>query len=110
MPAFIQLTTPVLLTGLLLASLPVIAHLLQRHSTRRIVFPTIALLVAAAATQSRFHRLKRWLLLLLRMAAVACIVLAFTRPVWLDVSSSEAGANEQPAGVVLLVDRSASAG
>jgi hypothetical protein len=110
MLAFISLTTPLLLTGLTLLSLPLIAHLLQRHARRRLVFPTVAFLLAAAATQSRFHKFKRWLLLLLRLAAVACIVLAFTRPVWLDVSPAQAGAEGQPVAVALLIDCSASAG
>lgn len=108
MIAFIQLTTPLLLAGLGLLALPIVAHLLARHSRRRVVFPSIALLTAAVASQSRFHRMRRVLLLLLRLAAVACIVLAFTRPVWLDASTASAGSNEQAAGVVILLDRSAS--
>lgn len=103
-------TTPILLAGLGLLTLPLIAHFLQRHSTRRVVFPTVQFLMAAVATQSRFHRLKRWLLLLLRLIAVACIVLAFTRPVWLDVSETDAATRGQSTSVVLLVDRSASTG
>lgn len=110
MVAFIQLTTPLLLAGLGLLALPIVAHLLARHSRRRVVFPSIALLTAAVASQSRFYRMRRLILLLLRLAAVACIVLAFTRPVWLDASLAAAGMNDKAAGVVILIDRSASTG
>jgi len=109
MLAFISLTTPILLAGLSLLSLPLIAHWLQRHSRHRLVFPTVAFLLAAAAAQSRFHRLKRWTLLLLRLLAVACIVLAFTRPIWLDVADTDAATEDDAVGVVVLVDLSASA-
>ena len=105
-----SLTTPILLAGLGLLTLPLIAHILQRHSTRRVVFPTVEFLLAAVATQSRFHRVKRWLLLLLRLIAVACVVLAFTRPMWFDVTAGDAATTGQSTAVVLLVDRSASTG
>ncbi len=106
--AFISITTPLLLAGFGLLSLPIVAHLLQRRSRRQIVFPTVAFLLAAVATQSRFHKLKRWLLLLLRLLAVACIVLAFARPVWFDPSRTQAGAADRAAAIVLLLDVSAS--
>ena len=110
MLAVLTLTTPLLLGGLTLLALPLIAHWLHRRSRRTIVFPSIALLVETVAQQSQFHRLKRWLLLALRLLAVACIVLAFTRPVW---ESSDAGAavgDDAAVAVVLVVDVSASTG
>ena len=110
MLAFISLTTPILLGGLALITLPVIAHLLHRRSRREIVFPSIAMLVESVAQQSQMNRLKRWLLLLLRALAVACIVMAFTRPVWLDADQSEAVNDGDVVGLVLLADVSASSG
>jgi hypothetical protein len=110
MLAFLQFTTPLLLAGLGLLSLPIIAHLLQRHARKELVFPTVAFLLAAVATQSRFHKFKRWLLLLLRLLAAACIVLAFARPVWFDASPAEAATPGESAAVVLVVDVSASTG
>jgi len=108
MLAFLSFTTPLLLAGLALLSLPIIAHLLQRHARKELVFPTVAFLLAAVATQSRFHRFKRWLLLLLRLLAAACIVLAFARPVWFATSPAEAATPGESVAVVLIVDNSAS--
>lgn len=54
--------------------------------------------------------MRRLILLLLRLAAVACIVLAFTRPVWLNPASAAAGSSEAASAAVLVVDRSASTG
>lgn len=108
MLAFLTFTTPLLLAGMALLSLPLAAHLLQRHARRELVFPTVQFLLAAVATQSRFHKFKRWLLLLLRLLAAACIVLAFARPVWFAASPAEAAAPGETAAIVLVVDASAS--
>jgi hypothetical protein len=105
--AFLELTTPALLGGLALLSLPIVAHLLNRRSRQAIVFPTIQLLRASVATQSWFYRLRRWILLLLRCFAVAMIVFAFCRPVWLDARTKRADAGKG-AAVVLLIETSAS--
>lgn len=103
----ITLTTPLMLGGLALLSLPVIAHLMHRWARRTIVFPTIELLVQSAANQSRLFKLRRWILLLLRCLAVLLVVLAFSRPVWY-ASDSEAAAASQAKGVVLIFDTSLS--
>ncbi len=82
--ALIELTTPAMLGGLALLSLPIVAHLLNRRARQAIVFPSILLLRASVATQSWLYRLRRLILLCLRCLAVAMLVLAFCRPVWLD--------------------------
>jgi hypothetical protein len=74
------LLNPALLYGLLLAALPVVLHLLLRRKPKPLVFPALRLV-----TQRRKQNLKRiqlrhiWLLLL-RILAIALIVLALTRP------------------------------
>jgi hypothetical protein len=105
--AFIELTTPAMLGGLALLSLPIIAHLLNRRARQAIVFPTIQLLRASVATQSWLYRLRRWILLCLRCLAVAMLVLAFSRPMWLEARTKNSGA-DKGAAVVLLIDTSAS--
>ncbi|HEX4071745.1 MAG TPA: BatA and WFA domain-containing protein [Planctomycetaceae bacterium] len=105
--AFIELTTPAMLGGLALLSLPIVAHLLNRRARQAIVFPTIQLLRASVATQSWLYRLRRLILLCLRCLAVAMLVLAFCRPVWLDTRTKNAG-SDKGAAVVLLMDTSAS--
>jgi len=105
--AVLSLTSPLMLLGGLLVSLPIAAHLLNRRAKRRVVFPNIELLRASSASQSALFRLRRWLLLALRVLAVLLIVAAFARPLW---SSDPAVAATGDAGsaVVLLVDRSLS--
>jgi len=105
--AFLELTTPAMLGGLALLSLPVVAHLLNRRARRPIVFPSIQLLRASVATQSWLYRLRRWILLCLRCLAVAMLVFAFSRPVWLDARTKSSAAGKG-AAVVLLIDTSAS--
>jgi len=101
------LTNSALLGGLALLVAPVIAHLLQRRARKPIVFPSIVFLRATAAQQSRLHKLRRLFLMLLRLLALACIVLAFTRPVWWTISAG-AGERKSATAVVFVIDRSLS--
>lgn len=111
--AAISLTTPAMLLGAALVVLPIAAHLLNRKARQRIVFPSVALLASVSASQSSFFKLRRWLLLLLRSAAVALAVLAFARPVWLGGNDANAGGASGDGGgaaavVVVVLDLSAS--
>lgn len=112
--AAISLTTPAMLFGAALVILPIAAHLLNRKARQRIVFPSVALLASVSASQSSFFKLRRWVLLLLRCAAVTLAVLAFARPVWLAPGSSHAKAGADSGGggggaaVVIVLDLSAS--
>ncbi len=105
--ASLALTTPMMLLGALLVSLPIIAHLLNRKAKRRLVFPNIELLRSSAASQSSLFRLRRWILLILRALAVLLIVAAFARPLWSN-DPAVAASGERGSAVVLLVDRSLS--
>lgn len=104
----LSLTNGALLGGLALLTAPIMAHLLQRRARRPIIFPSIAFLQECAAQHSKLHRLKRLILLSLRMLAVACIVMAFTRPVWLSPGLAGDQKRDQAAAVVFLIDASVS--
>lgn len=111
--AALALTTPVMLFGAALIALPIIAHLLNRKARRRIVFPSVALLAAVSASQSSLFKLRRWLLLVLRCAAVLLVVLTFTRPAWLNPGNAQATTASTSGGtggaaVVIVLDRSVS--
>jgi hypothetical protein len=105
--AAIALTTPLMLLGAMLVTMPIVAHLLNRKAKRRLVFPNIELLRASAASQSSLFRMRRWLLLLLRTLAVLLIVAAFARPLW-SSDPAVAAATDRGSAVVLVVDRSLS--
>ncbi len=100
-------TNSALLGGLAILVAPIIAHLLQRRARKPIVFPSIAFLRSTAAQQSRLHKLRRLFLLFLRALALACIVLAFTRPVWWAFGVT-AGELKAATATVFVVDASLS--
>lgn len=100
-------TTPLMFGGLAMLTLPFIAHLLNRRARRRLVFPSIMLLRESSASQTRLFKLRRWLLLMLRALAVALVVMAFARPLWLDGWSKPVG-DQEAVAVVIVADISAS--
>lgn len=100
------LTTPWILAGLAAVGLPVLIHFLTRPRPRLIRFPTYHLLVEAGSGRQALDRLRTFLILALRVLAVAALVLLFTRP-FLKSPGAEA-APGQARRVVLLVDASMS--
>ncbi len=94
---------PLFLLGLAGSAVPLLIHLLTRRRPRRTEFSSVEFLREARVVEMRRFRLREWLLLLLRMLAVACLALALARPVWRGAAAS-GGAT----AVVLVVDRSLS--
>jgi len=84
---------------------PLAAHLLSRRGGRTVVFPTIRFLREAADEGRRRSRVQDLLLMLLRMAALVLLVLAFMRPLWHTTAPLAA---DRGLNVVVVVDRSAS--
>lgn len=62
-------------------AVPVLIHLLTRHTPRTVPFPTLRFLRRSIARQSRLLRLRHLLLLMLRMLVIALLAAAFMRPV-----------------------------
>ncbi len=71
---------PLLLSGLLLAGLPVLLHFLIRQKPKTLLFPAFRFLLLKRRSNTRNLRLRHLLLLLLRMALIALICLALARP------------------------------
>ena len=98
---------PLLLVGLVAAAVPVLLHLFQRRRPREMAFPNVALLRDVQATTVRRVRIQEWLLLALRVLALAALAVGFARPVaegaWADIG-------EVPVSVGLVVDNSRSMG
>ena len=105
---FVSLTSPLMLWGAAAASLPVLAHLLNRRTRWSFTFPTIRLLRESVTSQSKLFRLRRWIMLALRCLIILLMVLAFTRPVWTEKGAKPV-APGKGASVILLLDLSASA-
>src|SRR5438132_13077424 len=99
--------TPAFLVGVGALAIPVLIHLIQRERKRIVEFPSLMFLQRIPYQSVRRRTIRHWLLLMMRMAAIALIVAAFARPFF------RRGALAQAAGgsareVVVLLDRSAS--
>ncbi len=93
---------PALWWGVAAAALPVVLHLLLRQRPRPRPWAAMRWLAAAAQQASRTWKLTNLLLLLLRMALLACLAMAVARPLLGGFASGGT--------LVVLVDRSASMG
>jgi hypothetical protein len=96
---------PLFLIGLAGLAVPVVLHLIQRERKQVVPFPSLMFLRRVPYQSVRRRRIRHWLLLMMRLAALALIVLAFARPFFRGADASAAaqgGARE----VVILLDRS----
>ena len=69
-----------LLAGGALMAIPVILHLLMRQKPRQLVFPALRFVKERRESNTRRLRLRHWLLLALRCAAVGLVAVALARP------------------------------
>jgi hypothetical protein len=100
---------PLFLVALAGLAIPVFLHLIQRERKHVVQFPSLMFLRRIPYQSIRRRRIRHWMLLMMRLAALALIVLAFGRPFFrsADPSAAAAGGARE---VVILVDRSYSMG
>ena len=100
--------TPLFLLGLAGLAIPVILHLIQKERKNVVQFPSLMFLRRVPYQSVRRRRIRHWMLLFMRLAALALIVLAFARPFLrrTEITAAASGARE----VVILLDRSYSMG
>jgi len=103
----VQFLNPIFLVGLAAAAIPILLHFLSRRQVVDIPFAPLRFLVPTQERQMRRLNLRRLLLLLLRVAIIALIVMAMARP---TLTGGLAGLLRSGEGVsaVILVDDSAS--
>ena len=75
-----SLLNPAILLGMAFVAVPVILHLLLRQKPKKLVFPALRLIQQRRKQNVRRLRLRHIWLLLLRMLAIALIVIAVARP------------------------------
>lgn len=98
---------PLYLAGLTALSLPLILHLVRRTPRGRQEFSSLMFLSPTPPRLTRRSRLDQILLLLLRLAALALIVLAFARP-FLREAASLTFADLTGKRLAIVIDASAS--
>lgn len=100
---------PALAAGALLASVPLLIHLLNRQRHRPMPWAAMRFVQAAWRRTRRRARLESLILLLLRMAGVALLALAVARP-FAGGASPLAALAESRRDMVVVLDGSASTG
>jgi hypothetical protein len=100
--------TPLFLIGLAGLAIPVLIHLIQRERKNVVQFPSLMFLSRIPYQSVQRRRIRHWMLLLMRLGALALIVLAFARPFLRRTEAAAGGAG--PREVVILLDRSYSMG
>jgi hypothetical protein len=101
--------TPLFFAALGAIAIPILVHLIQRERNRVVPFPSLMFLQRIPYQSVRRRRIRHWLLLALRVTAIALLVLAFARPFFPQgaLSAAAAGGARE---VVILLDQSASMG
>ena len=105
-PARVTFLNPLVLLGLAAAAIPALLHLFERRTPPEAEFPPLRYLSEAERRSARRLKLQHVLLLLLRTALIALVVLAAARPV---VPIRASGAHE-PTALVVILDNSPSSG
>ncbi len=100
---------PGLLAGLLLASLPIIIHLINRRRARIVPFAAFRFVQLSNKKLARSIKIKQILLLLLRILLIILAVLIVSRPFTAPENAIETAAlQDKPASRVILLDTSLS--
>ena len=76
----VSFLTPLFLLGLAALAVPVLIHLTQRERKSVVEFPSLMFLRKIPYESVQRRRIRDWLLLAMRLAAIALIVMAFARP------------------------------
>src|SRR5271170_378052 len=97
---------PMLLAALPLVALPIIIHLINQRRYQTIKWAAMMFLLAANRMSRGYARLRQWLIMAMRMAAIAGLVFAVSRPLasgWLGLA-----AGGRADTTIIVLDRSPS--
>ncbi|MEZ6089202.1 MAG: BatA domain-containing protein [Pirellulaceae bacterium] len=97
---------PLFLWALPLVALPIVIHLINQNRHRTLPWAATMFLLQAQRMVRGIAKLRYWLIMLMRMAAIAGLIFAISRPMaggWLATTVGGA-----PETTIILLDRSAS--
>lgn len=97
---------PLLLAGLPLVGLPILIHLIHRQRHRTLKWAAMMFLLDAKRLTRGMARLRFWLIMAMRMLAIACLIFMIARPLasgWMGLAIGG-----QPDTTIIVLDRSAS--
>jgi hypothetical protein len=97
---------PLMLAALPLVGLPIIIHLINQRRFQTVPWAAMMFLESARALSRGYSRLRHWLIMALRMLAVAAVILAVGRPLsrgWLALAGGG-----RPDTAIVILDRSPS--
>lgn len=97
--------TPLFLIGLAGLVIPVLIHLTRQEKGRPLRFPSLMFLRRIPFEEASKRRIRHWLLLAVRLAALALLAAAFARPFVRGGALASVG-GPGPEEVVILLDRS----
>lgn len=101
---------PLFFAGLAAVAIPILVHLIQRERKNIVLFPSLMFIRRIPYQSVERRRIHNWLLLLMRIGAMALLIAAFARPFLRLDPVRAAGALSGAREVVILLDRSASMG
>ncbi|WP_439643362.1 vWA domain-containing protein [Gemmatimonas sp.] len=99
---------PAFLAAMAALAVPLLLHLRHRDRDKPQLFPSLMFLEKLTIRTEQRQRVSDWPLLLMRLAALALLVFAFSRPLFRSQRARAGDARSR--AVVLLVDRSLSMG
>src|SRR6185437_7201411 len=97
---------PSLLVGLAGASIPIIIHLLNRQRTRPIRWGAMRFLRTSAIRTRRRKNVERWLLMAMRMLAIAVLALLLARPQTVSSKVIGTASDHAPTDIAVVIDHS----
>ena len=97
-----EFLNPLALVALAAAAIPLLIHLFNFRRPRKVDFSSIEFVRELQKTTMQRVRIQQWLLLLLRILAITCLVLAFARPTLTgDLAGSVGGRATTSVGMVI---------
>ena len=90
-----QFVHPEVLWALSALTIPVLVHLFSFRRHRKVSFSQTAFLKEVRMESRSRNRIRNWLVLLMRLAAMACVILAFAEPMWPSIDGEGQGGQKR---------------